>query len=211
MSKILGGIGLVELLDLYQIHLQLGADKRDYKNVDNNLLFNILALNNKLLNQILELLNTKGKEKLTMMCNTLIQKASEEQIKGFTTKVMQRLKTYNKEMYDELQIELYKEMYGCHFNEWLLNKATSGMVNEDGTTGAHWTLEQTNQVARQYDIPFTKFNEYDWNYVMNAMYSDYYGAVSDDISAYVKLARKFIDDKDAPDGKALQYYLAMKY
>ncbi len=27
---------------------------------------------------------------------------------------------------------------------------------------------------------------------------------------YFKKAKKFLDDKDAPDGKALKYYLAMK-
>jgi hypothetical protein len=27
---------------------------------------------------------------------------------------------------------------------------------------------------------------------------------------YVKMAKKFLEDKDAPEGKALKYYLAMK-
>ena len=45
---------------------------------------------------------------------------------------------------------------------------------------------------------------------MNMIYSDYYGAVSNDVSTYVKLAKKFLMDKDAKEGKALCYYLAMK-
>lgn len=36
-----------------------------------------------------------------------------------------------------------------------------------------------------------------------------YGSVSNETSAYVKLAKKFLQDKDAPEGKALKYYLAM--
>lgn len=54
------------------------------------------------------------------------------------------------------------------------------------------------------------FNEYDWNYVMNMIYSDYYGAITNDTSAYGKLAKKFLMDKDAKHGKAFHYYLAMK-
>lgn len=41
----------------------------------------------------------------------------------------------------------------------------------------------------------------------NMMYSDYYGAVQNDAVAYGKLAKKFLEDKDAKEGKALYYYL----
>lgn len=85
------------------------------------------------------------------------------------------------------------------------------MVNEDGTKGGHWTVEQTTNVARGMNIPFESFNEYDWNYVMNMMYSDYYGAVSNDVSVYAKMARKFLEDKDAKDGKAFRYYIMTTY
>lgn len=61
--------------------------------------------------------------------------------------------------------------------------------------------------AEQSGIAFEHYNEYDWNYVMNMMYSDFYGAISNDTSAYVKLAKKWLEDKDAVDGKALCYYL----
>ena len=46
---------------------------------------------------------------------------------------------------------------------------------------------------------------------MNMIYSDYYGSVPNDISSYVKLADKFIRDKDADPGKAFKYYVAMNY
>ena len=104
---------------------------------------------------------------------------------------------------------LYKEVYGCHFTKWLLEKALKDMVNEDGTMGGHWTVEQTTMVARSNGIDFKDFNEYDWNYVMNMIYSDYYGSVPNETSVYVKMARKFLEDKDAEYGKALKYYLAM--
>ena len=141
----------------------------------------------------------------------LIKEATEEQLREFVSDALGMIKGTNHDLYEELEMHLYKEMYGCHFNAWMLEKATSNMSNEDGTVGAHWNLEQTNQVAKQYGVEFKHFNEYDWNYVMNMIYSDYYGAVSNDTVNYYKLAGKFLEDKDAPRGKALTYYLTMKH
>lgn len=133
-----------------------------------------------------------------------------EKYADLQTKIVTPSKETHHDLYETLEMNLYEEMYGCHFNEWLLKKALKNMYNEDGTTGGHWTLEQTSQVARQSGINFDKFNEYDWNYVMNMIYSDFYGSVSNEASTYVKMSKKFLEDKDAPEGKALKYYLAMK-
>lgn len=140
----------------------------------------------------------------------LIKTASFEQLKDFTDDALSMIKETNKDLYDTLELYLYKEMYGCHFSDWLAEKATSKMVNEDGTTGRHWTVEQTNSVAKSNNISFDTFNEYDWNYVMNMVYSDYYGVFSNDVTMYAKMSKRFLEDKDAPEGKALKYYLAMK-
>lgn len=144
------------------------------------------------------------------MHKKLLQVADCEQLRNFADNALSMLKETNPHTYEDLEIYLYKEIYGPHFNDWLVEKATKNMVNEDGTTGAHWTVEQTTSVAKQNSITFDTFNEYDWNYVMNMIYSDYYGAVSNDVSAYVKLAKKFLMDKDSKDGKAFCYYMAMK-
>lgn len=140
----------------------------------------------------------------------LVNVASFEQLKDFVDDAMSMLKETNPETYDDLEMYLYKEIYECHFCDWLLEKATKNMENEDGTRGAHWTLDQTNSVAKQLDIDFKDFNQYDWSYVMNMIYSDYYGSVPNEANVYGKMAKKFLYDKDAPHGKALKYYLAMK-
>lgn len=140
----------------------------------------------------------------------LLKDASEEQLREFMDDALTMIKETNKDLYDSLELYLYKEIHGCHFSDWLSDKALSKMYNEDGTTGGHWTVEQTTSVAKQNNIIFDKFNEYDWNYVMNMIYSDYYGAVPNETSSYVKLSKKFLEDKDAKQGKALAYYLAMK-
>jgi len=144
------------------------------------------------------------------MHKTLIEHASYEQLKSFICDTLSMLKETHSDLYEDLEIHLYKEIYGKHFSDWLLEKATKYMVNEDGTTGPHWTIDETNSVARNMNITFKEYNEYDWNYTMNMIYSDYYGAVSDDVNTYAKISKKFLTDKDAKEGKALCYYLAMK-
>jgi len=144
------------------------------------------------------------------MHKTLVKEASYEQLKEFVDDALSMLKETNHDTYEDLEMYLYKEIHGKHFTEWLVEKATKNMINEDGTTGPHWTIEQTTSVARQNNVVFDKFNEYDWNYVMNMMYSDYYGAVPNDLSVYIRMSIKFLEDKDAHTGKALCYYLAMK-
>lgn len=144
------------------------------------------------------------------MHKTLVNKASESQLREFVDDALSMLKETHHDIYEDLEMYLYKEIYGKHFSEWLLEIATKNMVNEDGSYGAHWNLEQTNSVAKTLGIIFKEYNEYDWNYVMNMIYSDYYGAIQDEPTAYAKLAKKFLQDKDAKEGKALCYYLAMK-
>mgnify|MGYP006988931896 CR=1 FL=1 len=141
------------------------------------------------------------------MHTKLIYEASESTLRSFLNKSFEELKTRDYEMYEELEEDLYKEIYGCHFSEWMLEKALCKMKNEDGTTGGHWDVSTTTQVANNNGIVFDKFNEYDWNYVMNMFYSDYYRVIGNDTSAYVKLSKAFLEDKDAPEGKAYRYYL----
>lgn len=142
------------------------------------------------------------------MHHELLDKATKEQLADFLKEELDELKTSDKEMYEELESKLYVHIYGKHFNEYLLKKATEEMENEDGTKGGHWTVEQTNSVLSSHavDMAKEKFNEYDFNYVMNMIYSDYYGAVSNDVNTYYKMAIKFLTDKDSKEGKAYCYY-----
>ena len=82
------------------------------------------------------------------MHTRIIEDASHEQLKSFAFEVFEMLKrTVDEDVYDDIEMELYKKVYGCHFNKWLLEKALKEMVNEDGSYGGHWTLEQTTSVA----------------------------------------------------------------
>lgn len=81
------------------------------------------------------------------------------------------------------------------------------MVNADGTKGCHWTMEQTQDVAKQRGITCDK-NDF-WA-TMNMMYSDY-GKVAkmysvDNTNFYADMAAAFLQDKDAVDGKLVEYW-----
>lgn len=110
-----------------------------------------------------------------------------------------------------MKFEKHEYKYGPHFNEEWAMKVVSNMQNEDGTMGAHWTIEQTTSVAQQYGINFSKYNKYDWFVAMNMFYSDFYKAVismtnSDAVKHYVDLTKAWLEDKDVDEGKMWYYY-----
>lgn len=144
------------------------------------------------------------------MYKKLIEKATDEQVREFLTGVMAMLKETNGRLYKDLESNLYEKVCGNHFCEWSLENAVDKFINEDGTKGAHWSVEETSNAAKQYNIEFDDFNKYDWNYVMNMIYSDFYGVVPNNIETYVRLSKRFIDDKDAPQDKAFVYYNSMR-
>ena len=81
-------------------------------------------------------------------------------------------------------------------------KWASYMVNDDGTTGPHWTMEQTSSVAHDNGVMFDHITAADWWVTLNMMYSDY-GSVADKYgigttSFYADMAKAFLFDKDGP-------------
>lgn len=82
------------------------------------------------------------------------------------------------------------------------------MINVDGTTGPHWTIEQTEQVRNQRGIQWGKIEF--WA-AMNMIYSDYsevfrvYG-VRDKIFLYADMAYAFLSDSDSVENKATAYF-----
>lgn len=209
MFGVLSNLEFLDIITIYGTYLQHKQEKRDTRDISNReLLEYIFSISNVLDKKLDLLINRKGDE--LKVHKELIKHANDEQLREFADDALSMIKETNHDLYETLEMHLYKEMYGCHFNEWLLEKAIKNMVNEDGTTGEHWNLEQTNSVAKQYGINFNKFNEYDWNYVMNMIYSDYYGAIPNETSNYIKIAKAFLNDKDAKEGKAFHYYISMK-
>lgn len=84
---------------------------------------------------------------------------------------------------------------------------TSTMKNEDGTKGAHWTLDQVKQVMAQKGI---KGDPYEFYMVLNMIYSDYCAVLKkhrvNNLDVYVDLACAWLMDEDAVPDKASAYY-----
>ena len=88
-------------------------------------------------------------------------------------------------------------------------KWVSHMENEDGTTGPHWTIAQTDAVANVAGVHVDKLTF--WA-CLNMMYSDYYSVAAkyglDRPEFYADLAKAFLMDKDAggAEAKMAGYY-----
>ncbi len=87
-------------------------------------------------------------------------------------------------------------------HEWM-----HSLQNEDGTKGPHWTMDQAKQVMSQKGV---KLDPLEFWVVLNAMYSDYCGVLkkhgANNMDVYVDLAKAWLDDKDAKEGKAARYF-----
>ena len=116
------------------------------------------------------------------------------------------LKIENPKIEKIVMNDLYVSVFGEHFDMDTAYTAVSEMQNVDGTKGEHWDIDQTTSAAKQANIQFKKFNEYDFYYAINMLYSDYYNIFGDDSNSYIQLATAWLNDPDVPEGKAWRYY-----
>ena len=95
------------------------------------------------------------------------------------------------------------------FTEDDARRWTEHMENDDGSMGAHWTVEQNTAVANSIGV---HVDPWIWYAAMNMMYSDYWESATrygvDRPEYYADLAKEFLFDKDAvgPEEKLAGYY-----
>ena len=101
-------------------------------------------------------------------------------------------------------------VYGWHFTEESAKRAVGMMENADGSKGEYWTIKDVEDVVKAMGIDLNKkhYNIYDLYYVLNMERSDYYEPEQAP-QYYVKRAFQFLDDKDACEGKAKKYFVAI--
>lgn len=82
------------------------------------------------------------------------------------------------------------------------------MINEDGTIGGHWTVEETSGLGVPEGV-----SEWCWNVTMNMMYSDYEDVADrhgvGTAEFYADMAKAFLFDKDSgktPHQKIAAYH-----
>ena len=95
------------------------------------------------------------------------------------------------------------------FTEDDARRWTEHMENDDGSMGAHWTLEQTTAVANSIGVhvdPWIWFAALNMEYSDNSDVAQKYGL--DRPEYYADLAKAFLFDKDGggPEAKIAGYY-----
>lgn len=141
------------------------------------------------------------------MLKEILNDATEQDLINFVQDLMTRVEKVMPEVYEELLIELHKNVYGSHFSKALACKAVSELEDSNGNKGGKYSLEEVNKIRRDYNI---NLNEYDFYYVINMMHSDYEKLLNNDLASYVRMTCLFLEDEDAKEGKALKYYFAMR-
>ena len=120
-----------------------------------------------------------------------------EKLSDMLAEIIYKMKESNYETYKHYKMCLYEMAYG---------KVISDEMREEivERIGEHWTLEQTEQVKKDYgynDIPANEFN-----LVMNMAYSDYKDVFEENLDLYAKFSKAFIKDEDAKEGKVFTYF-----
>lgn len=101
------------------------------------------------------------------------------------------------------------EHYG-HMDMETARDWTRHMHNADGSSGEHWTYEQTSKVLRDKGLDCSPAEFYA---AINMMWSDYAKVAEkfgvNTVDFWSAMAAAFLDDKDAAPGKLLRYYEAI--
>lgn len=107
--------------------------------------------------------------------------------------------------YESRLKNIYKHSY---MTEEEAKAAVAHMSNKDGSKGEHWSLEQVKNYMK--DKPsYNMLDPICFYVAINMMYSDYYTPTTS-VETYARLAKGFLDDKDAPSDKLKRYIEAMK-
>lgn len=108
--------------------------------------------------------------------------------------------------------KMEKDLNHCNLTTADLTGWVDGMKNADGTTGTHWTKDQTTSVAKIAGVMMSHVTPDEFWAAMNMMYSDF-SAVADKFNVnkpefFAELAKAFLFDKDGPDPekKLAAYY-----
>ena len=122
---------------------------------------------------------------------------------GLYAKTIRRLKQLDCRA-DQPEAEAFDRETAMHWAE--------RMKNADGSTGPHWTMDQTTAIADSMEIQAPVVPRWAWGVTMNMMYSDYYPvAVEFGLNRpefYAALAKAFLLDKDGPgpERKLMEHY-----
>lgn len=123
--------------------------------------------------------------------------------------LLRMLKSLNEGAYNRVCLKIHVLKYGKHFCENMAKEAVKYMKHFDGSTGEHWSVDQTTNLATQNNIIT---NKWDWYYLLNMLYSDAGNVFKNDIRVYVDFAKSvYLNDVDGNEGKIFDEYVGKKF
>lgn len=117
---------------------------------------------------------------------------------------LMKLKAHDEHDFVYMMLQVHCIAYGPHFDDYMAHKAVAQMHNVDGSVGEHWSKTETDRIADQQGIK----HKCDWYYALNMFWSDYSHIFGNDVNMYVKLAKAYIEDPDADEGKVFRIYMS---
>lgn len=123
-----------------------------------------------------------------------------EELSNLLDEVICVIKDYDKELYKEYEMCLYKMAYGDVLNKEMAEEIVFNMQPYQ----MKWSLEQTREVQEQYGLD--SLRDIDFWIVMNSAYNDYRDIFGDNLEMYAKYSKDFIKDEDAKQGKVFKYF-----
>lgn len=101
---------------------------------------------------------------------------------------------YSKEEF----LENVENIFCKHLTEKQAKKYVSKMINDDGSKGEHWSIEEVKKVwlEKGYAEENDKYNFWEVYYTMNMVYSDYCRMYKDEMKMYLEHSYLFLMDKD---------------
>ena len=142
--------------------------------------------------------------KIKEMLNVIIDKGKIEdmyELNDMLDELICDLKEQKPKLYEKYKTQLYEMAYGKVISEKMAEEIITNMEPYH----MRWSLEETRQVQRQYDIE--RIRDIDFWIVMNSAYNDYKELFDDNLDMYVKFAKLFIMDKDGKDDKVYLYFM----
>lgn len=124
-----------------------------------------------------------------------------EELSAILVEVVDIIKKYDEDCYDEYKKKLYKMAYGNQINE----EVAEDIVREMKPVGQRWSINETEQMQRDYGMD--NIDPVSFFLTINMAFNDYRDVFGDNLDTYIRFSKAFICDEDAKPNKILNYFL----
>lgn len=110
-----------------------------------------------------------------------------------------------KESHPELYEKYKMKLYGMAYNYKFTREMAEEIVENMKPRGEIWDYDTTTSVKNQYGLD--NINKEDFYLILNSLGNDYGDVISiEEVDTYVKMAKAWIEDKDAKENKTWIYF-----